>query len=181
MGSNYYIDNAVLAEKPCSGEAALDYAVAGKVPVVNDVRLTRVGELEVNSLTIDETHDGGGDPYVIHYSDKPEHENAVAVVLVWHSKGTLADIDLGHANDPDSGSSASGRSDIDPNETEEDRIERQKAEAYYCKRATQIYDSYLNAPQLYKTSEDGEKVYLTDEEAKATLSETKVKVDALCG
>ncbi len=63
MGSNYYIDTAVLAEKPGSGEAALDYAVAGKVPVVNDVRLTRVGELEVNSLTIDETHDGGGDPY----------------------------------------------------------------------------------------------------------------------
>ena len=122
-----------------------------------------------------------GDYGKVHYSDKPEHENAVAVVLVWHSKGTLADIDLGHANDPDSGSSASGRSDIDPNETEEDRIERQKAEAYYCKRATQIYDSYLNAPQLYKTSEDGEKVYLTDEEAKATLSETKVKVDALCG
>ncbi len=122
-----------------------------------------------------------GDYGKVHYSDKPEHENAVAVVLVWHSKGTLADIDLGHANDPDSGSSASGRSDIDPNETEEDRIEREKAEAYYCKRATQIYDSYLNAPQLYKTSEDGEKVYLTDEEAKATLSETKAKVDVLCG
>jgi hypothetical protein len=65
MGSNNYIDTVVLAEKPDSDEAAHDYAVAGKgrVPVVNDVRLTRVGALEVNSLTIDETHDGGGDPY----------------------------------------------------------------------------------------------------------------------
>ncbi len=117
----------------------------------------------------------------VHYSDRPEHENAVAVVLVWHSKGTLADVDLGYADDSDSGSSASGRSDIDPNETEEDRIERQKAEAYYCKRATQIYDSYLNAPQLYKTGADGEKVFLSDEEADATLFETKAKVDELCG
>ena len=122
-----------------------------------------------------------GDYGKVHYSDKPEHENAVAVVLVWHSKGTLADVDLGYADDSDSGSSASGRSDIDPNETEEDRIERQIAEAYYCKRATQIYDSYLNAPQPYKTGADGEKVYLSDQETEATLFETKAKVDELCG
>ena len=65
MGSNNYIDTVVLAEKPDSGEAAHDHDVAGRreIPVVNDVRLTRVGALEVNSLTIDETHDGGGDPY----------------------------------------------------------------------------------------------------------------------
>ena len=70
MGNDNYIDTVVLAEKPASGEAtsgeaAHDYAVAGKskVSVVNDVRLTRVGALEVNSLTIDETHDGGADPY----------------------------------------------------------------------------------------------------------------------
>ena len=65
MGSNNYIDTVVLAEKPESGEAAHDFAVAGrrKTPIVKDVRLTSVGALEVNSLTIDETHDGGGDPY----------------------------------------------------------------------------------------------------------------------
>ncbi len=65
MGNDDYIDTVVLTEKPDSGETAHDYAVAGKsnVPVVNDVRLTRVGALEVNSLTIDETHEGGGDPY----------------------------------------------------------------------------------------------------------------------
>ena len=55
------------------------------------------------------------------------------------------------------------------------------AEAYYCRRATEIYDSYVNAPQLYKTSADGEKEYLSDEEAEATLSETKARVDELCG
>ncbi len=70
MGNDNYIDTVVLTEKPesgeaTSGEAAHDYAVAskGSVPVVNEVRLTRVGELEINTLTIDEAHDGGGDPY----------------------------------------------------------------------------------------------------------------------
>jgi len=117
----------------------------------------------------------------VHYSDHPEHENAVAVVLVWHSKGKLSDTQRSADEDSESSSSASQRSDIDPNESEEDRIEREKAEAYYCKRATEIYDSYVNAPRLYKTGADGEKVFLTDEEAEATLSETKAKVSELCG
>jgi len=65
MGNDNHIDTVVLAEKPESGEATHDFAVAGrrKTPIVNDVRMTSVGELEINSLTIDETHDGGGDPY----------------------------------------------------------------------------------------------------------------------
>ena len=65
MGSNNYIDTVVLEEKSDSGEAACDYAVAGrgKTPVVSNLQLTVVGEVEINSLSIDETHDGGGDPY----------------------------------------------------------------------------------------------------------------------
>ena len=117
----------------------------------------------------------------VHYSDHPEHENAVAVVLVWHSKGRLSDAQRSANEDSGSSSSPSQRSDIDPNESEGDRIERERAEAYYCKRATEIYDSYVNAPRLYKTGDDGEKVFLTDEESEATLSETKAKVSELCG
>ena len=65
MGNNDYIDTVVLVEKPDSAESAVDQYAAGKreVPNVNKVRLTRVGEVEINSLTIDESLDGGGDPY----------------------------------------------------------------------------------------------------------------------
>jgi hypothetical protein len=112
----------------------------------------------------------------VHYSDKPEHPNAVAVQLVWHSRGSLADV-----KESEEESAASSGDDIDPNETEEQRKEREQAEAYYCKRATEIYESYLNAPQLYKTNEQGEKEYLSEEEEEATLAETKARVDELCG
>ena len=57
---------------------------------------------------------------------------------------------------------------------------REQAEAYYCKRATEIYDSYLNAPQLYRTNEKGEREYLSKKEAAATIAETKAKRDELC-
>ncbi len=67
-----------------------------------------------------------------------------------------------------------------PGETAEDRAEREKAEAYYCKRATEIYESYLNAPQLYRTGEGGEREYLSKKDAAATIADTKMKKDELC-
>ncbi len=111
----------------------------------------------------------------VHYSDKPEHANAVSVELVWHSTGGVADTE-----GADGSAAASRGKEIDPNETVDERIEREMAEAYYCKRAREIYDSYANAPQLYKTNADGQKEYLSDEEAEATLSKTKARVAELC-
>ena len=109
----------------------------------------------------------------VHYADKPDHEDAVSVVLVWHSTGTIDEVD----NTEDE--SASGGFAF-PGETAEARAEREKAEAYYCKRATEIYESYLNAPQLYRTGDDGKREYLGKKEAAATIAETKAKKDELC-
>ena len=105
------------------------------------------------------------------YSDKPDHEDAVAVQLVWVSKGTLDNME-----------SAAESSDgyAFPGETPAERAEREKSEAHYCKRATEIYDSYINAPRLYRTDESGEREYLSKKDVKATLTETKSKMDDLC-
>lgn len=114
-----------------------------------------------------------GDDGKVHYSDTPDHPNAVAVQLVWHSTGTLD-------GTKKPSSAGGGSKETDPNETEEQRQEREQAEAYYCKRATEIYDSYVNAPQLYKTNAAGEKEYLSEKDAEATIAETKARVDELC-
>ena len=116
-----------------------------------------------------------------HYSDTPEHEDAISVILVWHSEGTLAELENGAA-----GSEGEGQEDGQsggyayPGETAEQRAEREAAEAYYCKRATEIYDSYVKAPRLYRTSDAGEREYLSEEEAAATIAETKAKMHKLC-
>jgi hypothetical protein len=109
----------------------------------------------------------------VHYSDTPGHEDAVSVELVWISTGSLSELD-GTSDVEESGGYAY------PGETAEDRAEREKAEAYYCKRATEIYESYLNAPQLYRTDEQGEREYLSKKEAAATIAETRAKKDELC-
>ena len=105
------------------------------------------------------------------YSDTPEHEDAISVQLVWVSQGTLDNMD-----------SAANSSDgyAFPGETPDERAEREDAEAYYCKRAAEIYDSYKNAPRLYKTNPAGDREYLSKEDAQVMLSETRSQMDDLC-
>lgn len=108
----------------------------------------------------------------VHYSDTPDHEGAVSVKLVFVSSGTL---DEAEQPQEEVGGGAAF-----PGETPEQRAEREKAEAYYCKRATEIYDSYVNAPQLYKTNDKGEREYLSDEETARTIAETRAVKDEAC-
>lgn len=105
------------------------------------------------------------------YSDKPDHEDAVLVQLVWVSEGTIEGMNA--AEESSDGYAFEG-------ETSDERAEREKQEAHYCKRATEIYDSYVNAPRLYRTNDDGEREYLSKKEAGTTMQETKVKMDDLC-
>ena len=112
----------------------------------------------------------------VHYSDKPDHEDAVLVQLVWHSKGRVVDVE----ENGDTTAGGSRSETVDPNETEIERQLRKEAEAHYCKRATEIYNSYLNAPKLYNNKEDGDKHYLSEEEMQATIAETKATVEESC-
>jgi hypothetical protein len=108
-----------------------------------------------------------------HYADTPGHEDAVSVQLVWHSSGTLEDLDDSDGDDADDGYAY-------PGETAEERAEREAADAYYCKRATEIFESYLNAPRLYRTNDAGEREYLSEKDAAATVAETKARMNELC-
>lgn len=109
-----------------------------------------------------------------HYADKPDQANATAVQLVWHSNGSLAD--LGQKDD----ATAKNDADAYPGETAEERVAREQAEAYYCKRATEAYDSYLGAPKLYRTNDEGEREYLSKEEMAATIADAKAKKAEYC-
>jgi hypothetical protein len=109
------------------------------------------------------------------YADKPGHESAVSVDLVWHSTG-----DSVEEAEKKAEMKASGSGWAHPGESPEERLERENAEQYYCKRARDIYDSYLNAPRLYETNEKGEKVYLTEEQTAAKIKETEAAVAQIC-
>ena len=111
-----------------------------------------------------------------HYADTPGHEDAVSVELVWHSAGAIADLQQGGDREQ-----KNGNNHYDPNETPEERFEREQAEAYYCKRAREIFESYLHAPRLYQTLDDGTRDFLSEAETETKLAETKAQVGELCG
>jgi len=98
-----------------------------------------------------------------HYGDTPDHEDAVSVELVWHSSGFLEE-------------AGEGGGKAEPDETDAERAEREKL----CKTATDVYESYLNAPQLYRTGAKGERQYLSEREAAATIKETLAKKNEYC-
>jgi hypothetical protein len=110
----------------------------------------------------------------VHYSDSPDHEGAVSVPLIWVSAGTLNDVREAASQNE------SGSGEAYPGETPEMRAERELAEAYYCKRATEILDSFVSATRLYKTNEDGEREYLSKEEAARTIAESREQKDKAC-
>lgn len=64
MRSNDYIDTVVLAESPKATQAAWrsQFGTRRHIARMKDVRLTRVGDVEINSLAIEEGPDSG-DPY----------------------------------------------------------------------------------------------------------------------
>ena len=108
----------------------------------------------------------------VHYSDTPDNKGAVPVKLVWVSSGALKE-DEQAQEETGEGYTLAG-------ETPEQRAEREEVEAYYCKRATEIYDSYVNAPQLFKTNDKGEREYLSDEDMARTIAETRALKDEAC-
>ena len=109
----------------------------------------------------------------VHYSDKPGHEDAISVQLVWVSSATVENVDGEDEPRQDGGTAQLGESD-------EDRVAREAEEEYYCKRTSEIYAAYTNAPQLYRTNDNGEREILSDEEAAALVVETKGKLDTYC-
>jgi hypothetical protein len=108
----------------------------------------------------------------VFYSDKPDHEDAISVQLVWVSSRSLDDVQ----NDKQRSDGGYTR----PDETAEERAEREETEKYYCDRATEVYDSYVNAPQLYRTNEAGEREFLSKDETTKTIADTKSNITEFC-
>ena len=109
----------------------------------------------------------------IHYSDAPNRDSAISVRLVWHSADTLQNAKQAAGDSEPAGNRRDG-------ETEKERVERERAQAYYCKQATQIYENYVHAPHIYRTTESGKRKYLSEQERAETIAETLAQKDEFC-
>jgi hypothetical protein len=111
----------------------------------------------------------------VHYSDNPGRNSAAGIELVRQTSGNQS-----ASSSTDGHTIANQGREIDPNVSDDERQERDRAEAYYCKQAKNIHDSYTRAPRLYRTGADGQREYLSDEEAAAILADAEAKVAEWC-
>ena len=107
----------------------------------------------------------------VHFGDTPAREYAVNAELVAYTPGKRS-----------TSTSSNGQTNTSRgNDTNPEEIRaRQDSQAYYCNRAKEIYDSYVDAPRLYRTSEDGRREYLSDQEAAAALANAEASVAEWC-
>lgn len=109
----------------------------------------------------------------IHYGDLPAREYSKSAELVRHTTGR-------RSTSNDSRTDIHSRNDSDSAETSQEQQSREEAQTYYCEQARGIYRSYANAPRLYRTSDDGEREYLSDEEMAATIADAEASVAEWC-
>ena len=111
----------------------------------------------------------------VHYGDTPGRDYAVKAERVSYTRGKRSASTSG-----DSQSVTSRGNDVDSDDTPDEIRSGEDAQAYYCKQARDIYQSYIGAPRLYRTSDDGQREYLSDEEAAAALATAEAAVEEWC-
>jgi hypothetical protein len=111
----------------------------------------------------------------VHYGDMAARADAVNAERISHASSSRSASRSG--NSP---AVTSRGNDSKSGEARDDAQEGENARAYYCKQATDIYESYATAPRLYRTGADGKREYLSDEETAATLAEAKASMAEWC-
>lgn len=111
----------------------------------------------------------------VHYGDRPAHEYALKAERVSYTPGKRSARTSG-----DSQTATSRGEELDADETPDEIRAGEDAQAYYCKQAREIYRSYAGAPRLYRTSDDGKREFLSDEETAAALATAQASVDEWC-
>lgn len=107
----------------------------------------------------------------VHYGDTPARAEALNAERVRYTPSNQ-----NTSKPSDSRTVTSWGSDTDTGES----AEEERAQSYYCEQARSIYQSYVDAPRLYRTTEDGEREYLSDQEKAATLADAEVSVSEWC-
>mgnify|MGYP001547591456 CR=1 FL=1 len=111
----------------------------------------------------------------VHYGDMAARADALNAERISYAASNRSD-----SRSANTSAAMSPGADSKPGQTSADAQEGADAKAYYCKQATDIYESYMDAPRLYRTGADGEREYLSDEETAAALAEARASMAEWC-
>ncbi len=119
----------------------------------------------------------------VHYSDYPEVASAVLVDIESKPTDRAAIAEQRRETVAQERERQKGerlRRETDAEEKAEQRQDREMAKEN-CERSKEIYDTYYNAPRLYKPTADGGREFLSAEETDALRAKAKADIDKWCG
>ena len=123
------------------------------------------------------------DDGVVHYSDYPASENAVLLEIESKPTDQAAIAEQRKKTIALERERRKGdrlRQEADAEESTQKSEDRQTAKAN-CAKAKEIYDTYYNAPRLFKPTADGGREYLSSEETDALRAKARTDIDEWCG
>ncbi|MCH8895445.1 MAG: DUF4124 domain-containing protein [Proteobacteria bacterium] len=120
---------------------------------------------------------------VVHYSDYPADESAVLIEIESKPTNRAAIAEqreetIALARERQQGDRL--RRESDAEDSKQQKQDREMAEKN-CERSKEIYDTYYNAPRLYKPTADGGREFLSSEETDALRAKAKASIDEWCG
>ena len=118
----------------------------------------------------------------VHYSDYPEVEDAVLVDIESHPTDRTAIAEQRQETVALERERQTGNRLLREADEEEGALQKEDralAKAN-CEQAKQAYETYYNAPRLYKPTADGGREYLSSEETDALRAKAKASVDEWC-
>ncbi len=119
----------------------------------------------------------------VHYSDYPEVDTAVLVDIESEPTDRAAIADQRRETVALELERQKGdllRRSADAEEDAERRKDRDLAKAN-CEKAKEVYETYYNAPRLFKPTADGGREYLSSEEMDALRAKAQGNIDEWCG
>ncbi len=119
----------------------------------------------------------------VNYSDYPDNPNAVLVDIQSDASDRNAIADRRQAAVERERERIKGdrlRRESDAEDSEQEKQDRRMAKSN-CERAKEIYETYYNAPRLYKPTQGGGREFLSAEETDALRAKAQASVTEWCG
>jgi hypothetical protein len=129
----------------------------------------------------------GGDVYtwtdengVVHYGDRPTGVPSERVIHVATERSPAPRTPAPAPRSQAAPATAAAATPATEELSEEERRAQEKERAEKCEAAKQRLQTYLTARRLYRQDENGERVYLSDEEILAARAKAQEQIVELC-
>ncbi|HZF25410.1 MAG TPA: DUF4124 domain-containing protein [Steroidobacteraceae bacterium] len=119
----------------------------------------------------------------VHYSDRPDSDNAVRIGIVSHASNPDAVAARTQADSDQQAKLAAQQTQQQAQQSTANSVQKDVAKSRedQCKEAKEHYRVAIESQKLYRVGKDGEREYLTSQEIDEARLKSRKDMDTVCG